>query len=633
MVKSNFKNIFLIIIFIFPLILYSSDNFIDVITTNDVHGNINQSKAYFINPNFPATLVGGAGFYKYVKNIEKKLINKNDDILVLDAGNFFQGGPIGIADSGKTMIEWMNKMSYDALVPGADDFIFGYKNLIDLSNLADFPFLAANVMTNDGNHIFDPYLILKIKEVNIGIIGIVNDAMIDLELKRNIDGLTFLSGVSSLKKWVPYVKNKGADIIVVLTSIGMPYDREDIYKELLDDSNNHLEINDSNAIALSYFSTGVDFIVSGGQGPGYNMPWYDRSTHTYIFQNYGNEFGHFKINFDQKHKLFTGYKSAVINDINQSLFADDFSYDFEQYDWIEYKYNKAVNKINKTPDWTKKKILDTKMDYKINTEDVWNIPSIDNPDGLEIITWNCEFFPANGDETIQALSEAVIDLSPDIIGFQEIRKKGWFSKLMEYLPDYDFVISENSSFLHQAFIYKKDMFDLIQYKELFVGDTYYFARRPPLQCDLIYKEKNLKLSLINLHMKCCDPGLFRRKKASEKLYSYISSEIKKGVQNNFIVLGDWNDDLKDNPGEHCFDYFLNDERFYFTTSDIVDDLSQASYPKEPYNSFLDHIMVSKSLIEDNSYKVMTIPIDQYMGGFSIYEKYISDHMPVLLSID
>ena len=39
---------------------------------------------------------------------------------------------------------------------------------------------------------------------------------------------------------------------------------------------------------------------------------------------------------------------------------------------------------------------------------------------IEIITWNCEFFPANDDSTISALSEAVNDLSPDIVEFQEI---------------------------------------------------------------------------------------------------------------------------------------------------------------------------------------------------------------------
>ena len=56
-------------------------------------------------------------------------------------------------------------------------------------------------------------------------------------------------------------------------------------------------------------------------------------------------------------------------------------------------------------------------------------------------------------------------------------------------------------------------------------------------------------------------------------------------------LGDWNDDLKDDVGEHCFDLFMNDSTMFFPTLDITYDLKQASYPKEPYVSFLDHILV------------------------------------------
>ena len=134
-------------------------------------------------------------------------------------------------------------------------------------------------------------------------------------------------------------------------------------------------------------------------------------------------------------------------------------------------------------------------------------------------------------------------------------------------------------------------------------------------------------------MKCCDSGLKRRQKAANMLYEYLDFEIANNNK-NFIVLGDWNDDLKDKEGEHCFDSFLSDNRFYFTNHDIVDDISQATYPKEPYVSFLDHILVTKSLVNRNFINMsMTIPIDDYMNGYNIYEAYISDHKPVLLSFN
>ena len=82
---------------------------------------------------------------------------------------------------------------------------------------------------------------------------------------------------------------------------------------------------------------------------------------------------------------------------------------------------------------------------------------------------------------------------------------------------------------------------------------------------------------------------------------------------------------------YCFEPFLNDDRFFFPTFDITYDIEQATYPKEPYVSFLDHILISRSFIDNQTYVVFTIPVDDYMGGFNVYEEYISDHMPVYLS--
>ena len=132
-------------------------------------------------------------------------------------------------------------------------------------------------------------------------------------------------------------------------------------------------------------------------------------------------------------------------------------------------------------------------------------------------------------------------------------------------------------------------------------------------------------------MKCCDSGLKRRQKASRMLYEYATENFSNN--DNLIILGDWNDDLKDKPNEHCFDPFLNDKNFYFVTESIVDDISQATYPKEPYVSFLDHILVTNSLVPKHStrFEISTIDMGAYMGGYDIYEKFISDHLPALLS--
>ncbi len=66
----NIKNIKCLLFFLSLSIASSDNNFIDVITTNDMHGSLNDQKASFINPNYPPQIVGAAGLYKYIKDIE-----------------------------------------------------------------------------------------------------------------------------------------------------------------------------------------------------------------------------------------------------------------------------------------------------------------------------------------------------------------------------------------------------------------------------------------------------------------------------------------------------------------------------------------------------------------------------------
>ena len=79
--------------------------------------------------------------------------------------------------------------------------------------------------------------------------------------------------------------------------------------------------------------------------------------------------------------------------------------------------------ITNKVDWSSVISPDDKDTFSKKTSNQWDFPNINKLNGLEIITWNCEFFPTNGDSTINALSEAIIDLNPDIIAFQEIKKR------------------------------------------------------------------------------------------------------------------------------------------------------------------------------------------------------------------
>ncbi|MFH1853198.1 MAG: endonuclease/exonuclease/phosphatase family protein [Candidatus Neomarinimicrobiota bacterium] len=612
---------------------------IHLITTNDLHGVIGEQDATFMNPEYPPKMTGGAAINKYVSDLRKELAGQNSGVLILDGGNFFQGHPFGIYDDGQSMLEWMNGLGYTALVPGQYDFILGADKLNALAEAAEFPFLASNLICNGCSLTstnFKPYIIHEVAGVKLGILGVVSSNIINTVLRQNIPGIETLTEVQALRKWLPEVREAGADIIICLTSAGEPYDREEVYADFIDSMAttpgwNPVE-SPLSALEMCYFAEGVDIMITGGVSRSYPEPWYDPNSHTYLFQNYGGgtEIGHIILEVDTATRHFIGYQPAVDGRVTQSLLADDFEPDYTVRDWIRQRVNTATNAIYNSPKIFP--LAGVSPGTWPELPDNWDFPDINRDDQIEIMTWNVENFPHKEDTTITALAEAVHDLNPDIIAFQEIRFAGRFSDLMDYLPEYDFVISRQSSFLDQAIIFKKDLFTLERQLEIFAEDDYNFAGRPPLQADFSYfvNGKTVHFSVINLHMKCCDSGLKRRQNAVQMLHDYLAEQWNRG-QRNFVVLGDWNDDLKDAGNAHGFHPFFDDDRFYFVNRDLVYDLEQASYPKEPYVSFLDHILVTDQFVPRTSTKrVQTLRLGDYMGGYSVYEDYISDHQPVMV---
>ena len=285
------KNIILLLVLISSLYPYNKS--IDIITTNDMHGFIDGQRANFINPKHPPLIIGGSGFIKYVNDVKKDI--GQSPLLLLDGGNFFQGHPVGIVDSGRTIIDWMNKVGYDAIVPGNYDFIFGIDNLVELSNRAKFDFLGANLFYENGSLVFNPYKIVNFKNVKVGIIGIINPNLENLVLPQNLNKLILENPIQILEKNINELKNV-VDVLVLLTSAGVPWEREKVYNEFVEKINaqDFIDFNKLNAMELGYYSNGIDVIISGGISKGYPTAWYDPNSHIYTFQNYGGgtSFGH-----------------------------------------------------------------------------------------------------------------------------------------------------------------------------------------------------------------------------------------------------------------------------------------------------------------------------------------------------
>ena len=97
-----------------------------------------------------------------------KIREKEDHVLLLDAGDIFQGTPYFNFYGGELEFKLMSEMKYDAVTLGNHDFDNGLEGLAKQLPHANFPFLIANYDFSDTilkinlNH--TKYLIKEIKD-------------------------------------------------------------------------------------------------------------------------------------------------------------------------------------------------------------------------------------------------------------------------------------------------------------------------------------------------------------------------------------------------------------------------------------------------------------------------------------
>lgn len=261
---------------------------------------------------------------------------------------------------------------------------------------------------------------------------------------------------------------------------------------------------------------------------------------------------------------------------------------------------------------------------------------------FEVMTWNIEWFPKNGQITIDYVTQIIEALDIDLLAIQEIDDISSFNQMIDSLSAYEGYL-ESSWFAGLAFIYKKDVIQINDIYEIYTTSPYWSPfPRSPMIIDLNFM--NERIIVINNHFKCCGDGnldLLDSDDEETRRY-YASNLLKEYVDENFanirtIILGDLNDNIADDPDNNVFQLILDDnENYLFADLEIaIGNESEWSYPTWP--SHLDHILITNELFnefENDSSVIQTIKIDEYIaGGWWEYDENISDHRPVALKLD
>jgi 2',3'-cyclic-nucleotide 2'-phosphodiesterase (5'-nucleotidase family) len=314
-------------------IRYPPEQFLKVVTifTNDIHGGIDRREASFINPDFPPMLGGGAVAGRYILQQRATAAQRQWGFLLLDAGDFYQGTPLGTMSEGEAVVQYMNTVGYDALTVGNHDFDHGWQNLRQLADSAKFPFLAANLYRQSTGELAEfvkPYIIKTIQGIKIGIIGIATAVTPSMSFPEHVEDLDFRSEIPVLKQLVPKLKLQGVHFIIVETHAWLDYNLRLAYDQLQEDIREGKDFLQpgASAMQIARMVPGIDVIFSGHLHRGYYEPWEDPVNHTLIFQNYanGSNLGHVNFYLHRASGTLAGYDFVSDESALFTLFEDDF---------------------------------------------------------------------------------------------------------------------------------------------------------------------------------------------------------------------------------------------------------------------------------------------------------------------
>lgn len=208
---------------------------IDILTTNDIHGKIEVG--------FDPKRKQAQGGLETIGGIVNDFRAVNPEgTVVVDGGDAWQGTLISNTVNGKSVIDSMEEIEYDAMAIGNHEFDFGRDVLIQNIKSTDMPLLGANIIEDSTGNRVDwakPYTIVEKGGLKVGIIGLATPQTKTTTKSTNIEGLTFADPVKYAKQHSEELKAQGVDIVMVTSHLPGEQDAKtnEIMGEMVDLAN------------------------------------------------------------------------------------------------------------------------------------------------------------------------------------------------------------------------------------------------------------------------------------------------------------------------------------------------------------------------------------------------------------
>ena len=189
-----------------------------ILFTNDVHCGIRDGWGY-------------AG----LADLKKTLEAEGNEVILVDAGDHVQGGPIGSLTQGEAIIDIMNFVGYDIATLGNHEFDYGMDQMFALVEQAEYPYVSANFVKVEGNEpVLDAYKIIEANGKKIAFVGISTPESITKSTPTyfmNEDNTAYVYGFcqdatgegvyTAVQNAIDAAKAEGADYVILVGHMGI----------------------------------------------------------------------------------------------------------------------------------------------------------------------------------------------------------------------------------------------------------------------------------------------------------------------------------------------------------------------------------------------------------------------------
>ena len=217
--------------------LLKSAKKLTILHTNDQHSRIEPFDAsYTRNPN--------QGGFARRAHLINEIRQQESNLLLLDAGDIFQGTPYFNMFGGELEFKLMSMMKYDAATMGNHDFDNGLKGFLNALPNAKFPFITSNY--DFKNTILEgktlDYKIFDKDGIKVGIFG-VGVELEGLVGKKEYGETKYSDPVSVAQHYSSFLKNeKKCNVVICLSHLGYQYNDDKVSDVVLAQKTDNIDL-------------------------------------------------------------------------------------------------------------------------------------------------------------------------------------------------------------------------------------------------------------------------------------------------------------------------------------------------------------------------------------------------------